>query len=285
MEIDGSAEYVLGGSEVERSRLREQAREHAASARWLLEAMGLQPGSNVLDVGCGPVGILGLLAEAVGPTGNVVGLEREQRFVELARAEVAQLGIKNVTVVQGDALSSGLTPDSFDLVHERLVMVNVPERLDLVAEMVSLAAPGGLIALEDIDNVSWVCEPIHESWAKLLDVFHQTFRSGGGDPFVGRRLPAMLRQAGVIDVQVHVQTALPQPGEYRRTHLVALIDSIRDRVVASGAMSEADVGFHRAALLEHLADPTTLLIDKLLVQCWGRKPAADAGLAQIPPLP
>jgi precorrin-6B methylase 2 len=62
----------------------------------------------VLDVGCGPVGILGLLAETVGAAGKVVGLEREQRFVEMANAEVAQLGLKNVTVVQGDALSSGL---------------------------------------------------------------------------------------------------------------------------------------------------------------------------------
>jgi len=273
MGTDSSAEYVLGGSDVERARLRAQAGEHEASARWLLEAMRIPRGSSVLDVGCGPVGILGLLADTVGPTGTVVGLEREQRFVEMARAEVAQLGLENVTVVQGDALSSGLASGSFDLVHERLVLVNVPERRELLAEMVSLAVPGGVIALEDIDNVSWVCEPADESWMTLLDVFHETFRSGGGDPFVGRRLPTMLRQAGVVDVRVRVQAELPQPGEYRRTHLVALIDSIRDKVIASGAMSEADLGRHRAAVLDHLADPTTLLIDKLLVQCWGRKPA------------
>ncbi|HUZ34757.1 MAG TPA: methyltransferase domain-containing protein [Streptosporangiaceae bacterium] len=273
MGTGNSAEYVLGGSDAERARLRAQADEHEASARSLLKAVGIRQGSRVLDVGCGPIGILALLADAVGPTGEVVGLERERRFVEMARAEVARLGLENVTVVEGDALSSGLDRGSFDFVHERLVMVNVPERRELLAEMVSLAAPGGGIALEDIDNVSWICEPAHESWTALLGAFHDVFRAGGGDPFVGRRLPALLREAGLADMQVRVQAALPEPGQYRRTHLLALIDSVRDKVVASGVMDEAELAHHRAALSDHLAAPTTLVIDKLLVQCWGHKPA------------
>ena len=73
-------------------------------------------------------------------------LEREGRLVEMARAEIAQRGLSNVSVVRGDALATGLVRHSFDLVHERLVLVNVPERLQLLAEMVSLAAPGGVVA-------------------------------------------------------------------------------------------------------------------------------------------
>jgi len=59
----GSADYVLGGSEVERARLRAQAAEHEASARWLLKQAGVAPGWRALDVGCGPIGILAPLAE------------------------------------------------------------------------------------------------------------------------------------------------------------------------------------------------------------------------------
>jgi ubiquinone/menaquinone biosynthesis C-methylase UbiE len=268
-----SAEYVLGGSDAERARLRAQAAEHEASARWLLGEVGVAPGWRVLDVGCGPVGILALLSELVGRDGEVIGLEREDRFVEMARAEVAQRGLGNVRIVRGDALSAGLERDSFDLVHERLVLVNVPERRELVAEMVSLAAPGGVIVLEDIDNVSWVCEPRHESWTVLLEAFHQTFRAGGGDPFVGRRLAGLLREAGILDVQMSVHAALPQPGQYRRTHLLSLIESIREKAIGSGVISEAELERHRAALRGHLTDPATVVVDKLLIQSWGRKPA------------
>lgn len=237
----------------------------------MLDAVGIGPGLRVLDIGCGPIGILPLLADAVGPGGEVTGLEREPRFVEMAKAEMARLGLTNVSIVEGDALSSGLEGGSLDLVHERLVMVNVPERAALVRTMVDLAAPGGIIALQDIDNLSWTCEPEHESWSALLGVFHEVFRAGGGDPFLGRRLPGLLREAGVTDIQTRVVAALPGPDEYRRTHLLSLIDSIREKVISSGAMQEDRLNRHHAALTEHLTDPNTLVIDKLLIQCWGRK--------------
>lgn len=254
-------------------RLRAQADEYAVPARWLLAEVGLEPGSRALDVGCGPVGVLPLLAEAVGTSGEVVGLERERRFVEMARAEMSRLGLRNVTIVESDALSSGLEDDSFDIVHERLVLVNLPERRDLVTKMVGLAAPGGVVAVEEIDNISWTCEPEHDSWTALLDVFHRVFRMGGGDPFLGRRLTALLRATDLIDVQTRVTVDLPAPGEYRRTHLLSLVESLRGKVIASGAMAEVELDHHRAALAEHLADPETVVVDKLLVQSWGRKPS------------
>lgn len=275
MKPQESAEYVLGGTEGEMQRLRVQAAEYEASARWLLAEVDLKKGSRVLDVGCGPVGILPLLAEAVGSSGEVVGLEREERFVRMARAEMSRLGLTNVTIVERDALASGLEDGSFDLVHERLVLVNLPERRDLISKMAALAAPGGVVAVEDIDNISWTCEPEHDSWIALLGVFHDVFRMGGGDPFVGRRLTSLLRQTGLVDVQTRVTVELPAPGEYRRKHLLSLVESIRDKVIASGAMEGAELDDHHAALTEHLADPNTVVIDKLLVQCWGRRPAAS----------
>ena len=267
-----SADYALGGTETELNRLRAQAEEYEVSARWLLDAISIRPGSRVLDVGCGPIGILGLLSEKVGPKGEVVGLEREPRFVELARREVGRLGLQKVTVVEADALDNGLDNDAFDLVHERLVMVNVPERHRLLSEMLRVTAPGGTIALEDIDNVSWICEPQHDSWAALISVFHNAFRAAGGDPFMGRKLPALLCAAGALEVRFRVQAEMPEPGQYRRTHLTSLLDSIREKVIAKGLMDARTLDTHRSALLEHLADPNTIVVDKLLVQCWGRKP-------------
>ena len=267
-----SADYVLGGSEAELGRLRAQAAEYEASARWLLDTISVRAGSRVLDVGCGPIGILGLLSERVGPEGQVVGLEREKRFVEMARREIERIGLTNVLVVEADAVHSGLDRESFDLVHERLVMVNVPERAQLLDEMLALTAPGGAIALQDIDNVSWLCYPDHASWVALIDAFHTVFRAGGGDPFIGRRRPSLLRQAGLAGVGARVHSELPQPGQYRRTHLLSLVQSLRTKIIETGFMDEKKLDGHIAALSTHLADPDTMVIEKLLVQAWGRKP-------------
>jgi len=266
-----SASYPLGGTSTERDRLLSQAAQYEPTANWLLDQIGVQPGWRAVDIGCGPIGILNLLSQRVGPRGAVIGLEREPRFVEMARAEIAKRGMGNVTMIQADGLNTGLEKGSFDLVHERLVLINVSAREAFLTEMMSLLRSGGTVALEDVDNVSWLCQPAHPSWDILLNAFHAVFQRGGGDPFVGRRLPVMLRAAGVRNIQTKVTVETPPLGDYRRTHLLSLIDSVRDKIVASGMLDDAKLTDHREALAQHLQDPTTTVIDKLLVQCWGQK--------------
>src|SRR5579871_2670190 len=73
--------YVLGTHNAERERLLHQVKMYEPAARWLLEQVGLSAGARAIDVGCGPLGILDLLVERVGPTGEVVGLEREESLL------------------------------------------------------------------------------------------------------------------------------------------------------------------------------------------------------------
>jgi|KBSMisStaDraftv2_1062788.scaffolds.fasta_scaffold561739_1 ubiquinone/menaquinone biosynthesis C-methylase UbiE len=266
-----SVSYPLGGTQAELGRLLTQAEAYEPQANWLLDQIGVRSGWRAIDIGCGPIGILNLLSQRVGPHGSVVGLEREARFVEMAKAEVAKRGLCNVQMIEADAVATGLEKASFDLAHERLVMINIPARDALLTEMLSLLRPGGTVALEDVDNVSWLCQPAHPSWDILLTVFHTVFHAGGGDGFIGRRLQVMLCAAGVQNIQIKVTVETPALGDYRRTHLISLIDSVRDKVIAMGLLNEVELKEHREALVCHLNDPATTVIDKLLVQSWGQK--------------
>ena len=272
MPTEPSAAYPLGGTKTEQERLLAQAQSYEPHARRLLDQIQVQPSWRVLDIGCGPIGILDLLSERVGAQGEVLGLEREPRFAEMARAEIAKRGLRNVRIVQADALISGLEKNSFDVVHERLVMLNVSAREQLLSEMISLTRSGGTIVLEEIDNVSWLCHPAHPSWDIFRDTFHTIFHANGGNGFMGRAIPGMLRAAGIKDVQVKIDVDTPVPGDYRRTHLVSLIDSLRDKVIAAGLLDEKQLATHRSALMQHLEKPDTIVIDKLFVQAWGQKP-------------
>jgi SAM-dependent methyltransferase len=262
---------VLGGTQTEQERLIAQAAEFEPQSRWLLEQIDIRPGWRAVDIGCGPIGVLNLLSERVGAQGSVVGLEREQRFVTMARSEAARRSLPNVEIVQADALNTGLQKSSFDLVHERLVMINVPAREALLKEMISLLRPGGTIALEDVDDISYTCAPLHPSWTVLLDAFHSAFHANGGNAYVGRDLAGYLRGAGIKNIRVKIHVGTVNPGEYRRTHLLSLLEVLRDKVVESGALTEKQLSDHREALIAHLKNPDTLLIDKLLVQAWGQK--------------
>ena len=266
-----STSYPLGGTQADLDRLLAQAAIYEPETNWLLDQIGVGPGWRAVDIGCGPIGILNLLSQRVGTRGSVVGLERESRFVAMAHAEIAKRGLNNVTIVEADALNTGLEKNAFDLVHERLVMVNVSDREALLSEMLTLVRPGGTVVLSDIDNVSWLCQPPHPSWGILLNAFHTVFHAGGGDGFIGRRLPIMLRAAGIQNVQIKITVATPGLGDYRRTHILSLIDSVCEKVIAKGLLDEQQLREHREALSRHLNDRATVVIDKLFVQSWGQK--------------
>ena len=268
-----SVPYVLGGTLTEQQRLIIQARALGAHTRSMLDLIAIKPGSRTVDVGCGPIGIMDLLSERVGSEGAVVGVEREPRFVDMARDELSQRGLRNVQVFNADALSTGLEKNSYELVHERLVLINLPPPTQhaILAEMFSLLRPGGTIALQEYDATSYVCYPDHPSWNALLGIFNDTFHAAGGNEFIGRSLAGLLRSAGAENVQIKAHVGFPKVGEYQRTHLLSLIELMRDRVLACGRTGETELKAHMAALLDHLSDPATTLIDKMIVQAWGQK--------------
>jgi SAM-dependent methyltransferase len=270
-----SAEYVFGSGGTEQQRLIDQAEALEPQARWLLDRLAIEAGWRVADIGCGPVGILDLLSERVGPKGEVVGIEREQRFAEIARREIEKRGLKNVSIVQGDALGPIQESERFDLVHERLVLLNLPQRnqLTVVGQMVARLKAGGLIALQEYDAVSLVCYPEHPSWTILLDAYADAFRSAGGNRATGRTLHSLLRSGGVGSIEMKVHARTLDVGDSQRTVLLTLVELMHERIMALGQFSESEFKEHQKRLLQHLTDPETLVIDRLLIQAWGRKPA------------
>ena len=267
--------YVLGGTQTERDRLITQAEGLEGSTRWMLNRIDLKPGVRAVDVGCGPIGIMNLLSERVGADGVVIGVEREPRFFDMACAEQRKRGLSNVRLANADALKTGLDKNSYDFVHERLVLINIPPvaQQAVLKEMLSLLRPGGTIAIQEFDFVSFACDPDHPSWNILFNTWCDAFHAaGGGNLFIGRSLARLLRSAGAENVRIHAHANLPQVGEYQRTHILSLIESTKDLMVGSGKLNAAELQDHMAALAKHLADPKTTLIDRLVVQAWGTKP-------------
>ncbi len=173
-----------------------------------LERIGIRQGERVIDLGCGPGGVLHLLGKRVGPTGSVLGIERDAHFVELAHRFVASHALRQVEVREGDAYATGLPRGSFDGAHMRLVLVNVPEPERIVREMVSLVKPGGWIASFEADFLAHVCDPPIAAWDRLLAAYVAYSAARGIDLHIGRRTQRLFREAGVealsTDAVVHV---------------------------------------------------------------------------------
>lgn len=96
------SDYSLGvDDDAERARLLAQCAMHGVEAGVLLDRIGLRPGGRALDLGCGPLGVLDQLAERVGAGGHVVGLDREDRYLAIARGNWTRAGSPPSTCAWG----------------------------------------------------------------------------------------------------------------------------------------------------------------------------------------
>src|SRR5260370_7812404 len=138
---DPNAVYPLGRSPGESERLGRQSDDLAGDSAALLDRTGLGPGQAAIDLGCGPRGILDLLAERVAPDGRVVGVDANPAHVGMAAEFAAPRGLPGVEVITADARHTGLASGSFDLVHARTLLINVPPPPTVVPEIGPLARP------------------------------------------------------------------------------------------------------------------------------------------------
>ena len=70
--------------------------------------------------------------------------------------------------------------------------------------------------------------------------------------------PVLLRAGGVQNIQIRVTVETPQLGNYHHTHLIAIIDSVRDKIIVKGLLKETKLNEHREALARANADIATV---------------------------
>jgi hypothetical protein len=93
----------------------------------------------------------------------------------------------------------------------------------------------------------------------------------GSDPYIGRRVPRLLRDAGIADVAINNVVHLFPPGYDGRSLLLDFTENLSDRLVDTGLVGEVELSELKKALRQHLAADDTMVVSCLQVQAWGRK--------------
>lgn len=120
-----------------------------AFRRRSVDALDLDPGDRVLELGCGPGNSLARLRERVGADGAVVALDYSAGMVEAATERVRGAGWENVHVVRADATRAPVAPSSFDAAYASMSLSAMPDAGAAVEDAVAALRPGGRIAALD----------------------------------------------------------------------------------------------------------------------------------------
>lgn len=175
-------------------------------AERLVDELAVQVGERALDVGCGRGAALFPLADAVDPTGSVVGIDLSPRMVELTAVEVADR--PNVQVLIGNAVAPDLPPSSFDVIASSLVLFFLPDPAGAMARWTDLLVPGGRLGISTFGLQD-------ANWQRIDAAFFPYLPQGMLDArTTGRRGPfasdegveELVRGAGLTDVRTVSQT-------------------------------------------------------------------------------
>jgi arsenite methyltransferase len=127
----------------------------------------LQPGEDVLDVGCG-AGMDSLVAaQMVGPAGSVTGVDMTPEMVAKAHGSIAEMGLGNVRIVEGSAEHLPFDDASFDVVISNGVIDLIPDKDAVFSEIVRVLRPGGRIQLADVT----IQQPVSEEGQRNIDLW------------------------------------------------------------------------------------------------------------------
>jgi len=226
-------EYVLGTQDAERRRLGFQHRLWSRYATDAWEAARFRPGHHLLDLGCGPGFATTELAQLVGVTGRVLGIDASDRFIEYLRRRAAAIGLPQIEAQVGDVLKMNLPACSLDGAYARWVLCFVSDPQRVIDSVAAAIKPGGVFVLQDYYDYTGVAIcPTRPVVRKVFDAVDKSWRMRGGDPDIGQRLPSMLGRAGfdVVRIEPIVRSARPGtalwdwPTTFFANYLPALIE-------------------------------------------------------------
>jgi SAM-dependent methyltransferase len=241
------SEYTLTLSEAEIRRYQMMAQQAAARESGQLSAAGVVAGAVVADIGCGPAAMSIELARLVGPSGQVIAVERDKQALAAAEVLIQQSGTRNVSLREATATATGLEPGSVDVVMLRHVLAhNGGQEPAIVSHLATLIRPGGSAYLVDGDLGGFRLLDIDPDLGDVITRYLEFHRWRGNDPAIGLRLAQLLEAAGLEVTSFQgVYNILPAPPQMRPPAWAARDAMLADGIVDAGVLHRWEAALAR----------------------------------------
>jgi SAM-dependent methyltransferase len=260
-------DYVLGTHDEEIARLGLQ---HGVWRPRVLDCWrnaGITIGSRVLDVGAGPGYATLDLAEIVGPSGQVVAVERSARFLQHAKEACRIHELKNVQFRLMDLMRDSIDVGNFDAAWCRWVASFVSSPNKLVAAIAESLRAGGIsIFHEYIDYKTWRLAPRRPAIEMFVAEVMESWRASGGEPDIALSLPGLLQQNGFRIRRMNPIVFAVTPRDYVWQWPSTFIESGLHRLLELERVDARWVDSVRREFLEAQADPATVMITPMVLE-------------------
>ena len=235
--------YIHDGSDEDLRRLLRLSELLADNLRAALGRVGVAEGWRTIECGCGPLGGLAVLAEMVGASGQVVGVDFNESAVERARSVVATLALSNVEVVVGDVLDIDLATlgGPFDLAYTRCFLMHQRDPARVLTRIADVVRPGGwVVAHEPLRSPPPRSCPHLDLLDAYWELMHELMEWVGVPQSLVEDLPRAAHAAGLEIADGHGFFNLREPKTGFELHADTLA-AMKGRAIESGIATAAEV--------------------------------------------
>ncbi|MCV7408205.1 hypothetical protein AWC05_18935 [Mycobacterium florentinum] len=267
-------QYAWSNTERERDRLARQGEQLRPATDKLFRAAGIGPGARVLDCGSGGGDVAIIVADLVGSSGEVLGIDRDPDNVEAASRRVADLGLSHVRFETGDI---SVPPEGpFDAIVGRLVLMYQPDLEAVLSALADRLVAGGVMAFLEFEHMSSagvIMSPQSPSIEQLSRWMTAGFLATGVPERVASRLPSVLRSIGLVPQPPYEVSGLVYHGADVVDHVSTLLRGLSGVLTTNGIASEDELDidvFAERVRVECGPDPVLMVSPNLAV--WAKKP-------------
>ena len=204
---------------------------------WLLEPLterllreaGIGHGMRVLDLGCGMGDVAMLAARLVGPSGQVVAVDRDYVVLANARQRAEGAGFENITFLESDV--ADLPPSRpFDAAVGRFILAFLPDPLAVLKRLYTLVRAGGIFAFQEVSLENTLAQTAHLPLRKeVWSLIHDTLARGGARTNSKLFLYRDFQAAGLPPPTLRNELLLGDTPEIR-SYLIDLLSAMWPRV-------------------------------------------------------
>jgi SAM-dependent methyltransferase len=265
-------DYILGTHEEEISRLGLQHDVWRPVVLDCWKRAGITTGKRVLDIGAGPGYAAIDLANIVGPTGEVIALERSGNFVNALREMIRTRSLVNVRVHELDLMTDDLPAGDYDFVWCRWVISFVDHPPLLIQKLGRVMPKGSLSIFHEYGHYeTWRFFPRLPMQERFREHVIATWRESGGEPDGAARLPELLADNGFVIRSARPHVFCLRPGDYMWQWPATFIEIYLPRLIQMGRIDQTFACKVRADLASAQRNGNSFMLTPLVLEIIAEK--------------
>lgn len=265
-------QYVLQTGSTAVERLKIVMESYGPGTERLLDSLSSITGKSVADVGCGTGLVSASFAKRVGAVGKVVGVDNAPDMLAIARK--INDGLQEIEWQNGDAYTTQLADNTFDIVYCRLLLLHLKEPARAVAEMTRIAKPGGLVICEDLATINTQTYPIDSPIKTIQERIKNMAAKQGTDWDIGLALPSLFKSLGLADINISTHQPGHLTGEGKRLAEYTFLEAV-PKMIAAGVLTEDSARQTGQQMREFTDRDDTVVFLPTMIQVIGKKELSD----------